>query len=69
MFDALFPRRLPQVETRPGERLLVYFANSEDFKSGERQDKIIEALQKKNFQRLINLLPEVADWINTLDRH
>ena len=78
MFDALFPRRLPQVETRPDERLLIYFANSEEFESGEKLDKIIEALQKKkfpvhknptNFQRLINLLPDVADWINTLDRH
>ena len=78
MFDALFPGRLPQVETRPGERLLIYFANSEEFKSGERLDKIIEALQRKKFpvhknpgtfQRLIELLPEVADWTNTLDRH
>lgn len=78
MFDALFPARLPQVETRPGERLLIYFANSEEFKSGERLDKIIAALQKKKFpvhknprkfERLIALLPEVADWTNTLDRH
>lgn len=78
MFDALFPARLPQVETRPSERLLIYFANSEEFKSGERLDKITAALQKKKFpvhknpgtfERLINILPEVADWTNTLDRH
>jgi len=77
MFNALFPRRLPQVETRPGERLLIYFANSEEFESGDRLDKIIEALAKKkfpvyrnpgNFTRLIDLFPEVADWTNTLDR-
>lgn len=78
MFDALFPTRLPQIETRPGERLLIYFGNSDEFKSGERLDKIIAALKKRkfpvhknptNFERLITLLPEVADWINTLDRH
>jgi len=57
---------------------LIYFGNSDEFKSGERLDKIIAALKKRkfpvhknptNFERLITLLPEVADWINTLDRH
>ena len=78
MFDALFPSRLPQVETRPSERLLIYFANSEEFKSGERLSKTVEALKKRkfpvhqnpeSFERLIELLPEIADWTNTLDRH
>ncbi len=78
MFDSQFPARLPQVETRPSERLLIYLANSDEFKSGQRLDKTILALKKKkfpvhknpvNFKRLIALLPEVADWINTLDRH
>jgi serine protease Do len=77
MFDALFPARLPQVETRPNERLLIYFANSDEFKSGKRLARTVEALEKKkfpvhknpaNFKRLIALLPELADWINTLDR-
>jgi hypothetical protein len=78
MFDALFPARMPQVETRPSERLLIYFANSEKFKSTKRLDKIIAALQRKKFpvhknpgstERLISLLPEIADWTNTLNRH
>ncbi len=78
MFDALFPSRLPQVETRPGERLLMYFAHSEEFKSVNRLDKIIALLKRKKFPaykspqhavRLIELLPEVAAWTNTLNRH
>ena len=77
MFDALFPRRLPRVETAPEQRMLIYSAASTDFKSVDKLDLIDKALIKKKFplyrnkdsvKRLIELLPEVAGWVSTLNR-
>ena len=77
MFDALFPRRLPRVETTPEQRMLIYSAASTEFKNVDKLDLIDKALVKKKFplyrnkdavERLIELLPEVAAWVSTLNR-
>ena len=77
MFDALFPRRLPRVETAPEQRLLIYSAASPDFKNIDKLEMIDKALAKKKFplyrnkdsvKRLIELLPEIASWVSTLNR-
>jgi len=78
MFDSLFPRRIPKIETRPGQRLMMLLASSEEFKQVDKLEKMKRILENRKFpitriqsqdNSMAKMLPQIAAWINALDRH
>jgi serine protease Do len=82
MFDSLFPRRIPKIQTRPDQRLMILLAASADFKPVDKLDKMKTVFEQRKFpvslmkledqtqgQTLAKMLPQVAAWIHALDRH
>ena len=78
MFDSLFPRRIPKVGTRPDQRLMILLAASSDFKHVDKLEKMKSVFEKRKFpitqiqskdKSLAKMLPQIATWINALDRH
>ncbi len=78
VFDSLFPRRTPRVETRPDQRLMILLATSDEFTPIDKLEKIKSVFEKRKFpitqiqtqdKSLAKMLPELASWINALDRH
>jgi len=78
MFNSLFPRRIPKIQTRPDQRLMILLAASDDFKQVDELEKMKSAIEKQKFpinrirsqdSSLAKMLPQIAAWIDVLDRH
>lgn len=78
MFDSLFPSRVPKIETRPDQRLMILLTTSNEFTQKGKLEKMKSVIENRKFpihhfetqeKSFARVLPEIALWINALDRH
>ena len=77
MKDSLFPSRIPKIETRPDQRLMILLATTQKFEQLKRLKKINTILESKKIPTLLHSLEnqsfarsmtQIVAWIKAIDR-
>ncbi len=75
--NSLFPRRIPKIETRPDKRLMLLLATSEKLAETDQFEAMKSTIEQLKFpfhqilteeNSFAAMLPEIARWIDGLDR-
>ena len=78
MYNSLFPGRIPKIETRPDQRLMILMATDANFANISKLEKMKTVIEKRKFplyhlsdvdETFAEFLPQIARWVEALDRH
>ena len=78
MYNSLFPSRIPRIETRPDQRLMILMVTNNKFAKIDKMEKMKELIEKRKFpihhlsstdETFAKMLPQISRWIEALDRH
>ena len=78
MYNSLFPGRIPKIETRPDQRLMILMVTGNKFGKIDKLEKMKAVIEKRKFplyhlpandETFAEMLPQISLWIDALDRH
>ena len=78
MHNSLFPGRIPKIETRPDQRLMILMVTDGKFAKIDKLEKMKSVIEERKFpiyhlsttdETFAELLPQISLWIDALDRH